>query len=120
MTLKEDIWDYVQRTDYVSFAELDRRFGETYEMDGDYGIELGALPNAWVWSGMSEEYAQAIIELRNEGRIQYESASELVYFFDGGMLQMPIARRLRKDGYMQPRWLPVTIRPASKCAKANR
>jgi hypothetical protein len=36
-------------------------------------------------------------------------ANALVYFFDGGALQLPIAKRTSQQGYKKPHWFPVVF-----------
>ena len=109
MTLKERIREYVEQTDYVSFAELGNRFGSEFN-NGDR--ELCQGENVVIWSNMTEDGVMAISELLDEGAIHLHPSSTLVYLIDGCALKLPTVRRRRT--YKTPHWLPVTIRPGAR------
>lgn len=102
------IEDYVRQYDYVTFAELGRRMEPYFEVEGTIALELA--PNVILWLGMSEAFADAIKQLQREKRIWAWPSSLMVYMIDGGMLRLPIAKRLAEKGYKREHWLPVTFR----------
>jgi hypothetical protein len=94
LPLKERVRQYVYDTDHVSFAELGNRFGDHFK-GGDREISKGE--NIIVWSGMSQEGAQAIVELLEEGIVALAPASTLIYLCDGAMPSLPIVKRLTHE-----------------------
>jgi hypothetical protein len=116
--LKERIREYVEQTDYVSFAELDNHFGIS---GGDHTLET--VPNLFLWIGMTAEAANAINELLAEHAVYCHPSSLLVYLIDGRRPDMPIPKRMPgASGFKKPHWAPVTLRtvPFSKKRRGAR
>lgn len=113
MTLKEAITEYVRETDHVSFAELHTSLGRVlpwdhpgFDLKGDHVIELHH--NLILWFNMSEEFVQAVVDLRESGIIKVEPCPVLVYLADGMVPSAPVAKQNR--AYKEPHWLPVVLR----------
>lgn len=94
--------------DYVSFPELERRFGEFTQVEGNYTLGFSDK-NIVIWPELSEAFVDAILKLRTEDRVRYFQADLLTYVADGGILKLPIARRDRC--YKKPHWMPTVLRP---------
>ena len=113
MTDKEEmklkILDYVKKYDGISFAELERYIGTP--MDGELAIDIGK--NIFIWSGVSRCFFDSINELRLEEKIQFEPVAPLAYMIDGGYLDLPIVKKIPKNGYKEPHWAAVCIRPGN-------
>lgn len=109
--LKDRIVNYIERTDYVSFAELRNRFGGDGRLDGDFCISLPDRPNSVLWSGMSEEFCDVMRALIREHAVDLAGSCSLTYMIDGGMPSMPVAKRIGKQDFKSPRWVPITFRP---------
>lgn len=103
-TLADKFYQYIKRSGDASFAELSRIAGE--EGRGDLAWEI--VPNVMLWSGMSQLMIDALRFLRE--RVEPVPAHCLVYFCDGAVPQLPIAKRLPKAGYKTQHWLPVVFR----------
>ena len=105
---------YVRIYDWVTFPELMRRLGSILEYEKLPGvtgtIALEILPNVILWVGMSQAFSDAVLQLQREKRIWPWPTGFLTYLIDGGTLQLPIAKRLPKNGYKQEHWLPVCFR----------
>ena len=113
--LKDRLLNYIQRTDYVSFAELRNHFAEARE-DGDCGLTLPGRPNSVMWRGMSDAYCDALASLLKAGEIHPQTSCLMVYMVDGGMLTLPLGKRIGKTDFKKPHWIPVTLR----CTEAVR
>jgi hypothetical protein len=100
--------EYINQTDYVSFAELASRFGRANFNGGDRVIELE--PNLILWGGLTQEASDAVRGLLSDGIIAVHPSSLMVYMADGCIPRMPIAKRIK--AYKKEHWLPVTLRPA--------
>ena len=99
--LKKQILEFVKRRRYVSFAEIEWKFGR-----GDmmlYDPEMNII----LWGGLKPEVCEAIIELLREEKLYVKPCTPFVYYADGKVLGLPIARRLKR--YKRPHWLPVVL-----------
>ena len=106
--LDDAIEAYIRHYDWVTFAELQRKFAEYFPTRGDFEIE-GSFANVILWTGLDREFAEAIERLGKSERIAYAPASRLTYLIDGQTLSLPIVKQARS--YKQPHWLPVCFRP---------
>lgn len=104
--MAERILRFVQRNDFVSFAELTRRIG------GFKGQREIVIPrnNIVLWAGLSRSAERSISRLFRSGRIAFEPTDPLVYLLDGLALTYPLAQS--SLSYEKPHWLPVVLRPA--------
>jgi hypothetical protein len=106
--LADAIAAYVARMDWTTFVELEQRLAPYFEIEGNASIE--SAPNTFIWTGMSEPFAEAMLQLIDEGRLHLHPATSLTYVLDGGALRLPVAKRPPPGGYARPRWLPVLLR----------
>jgi hypothetical protein len=116
--LADAIEDYIRQYDYVTFTELSRRLEPYFDLTGTMALEIA--PNVILWLGMSEAFCDAINQLQCEKRIWPYPSSSLTYMIDGGMLKLPVAKRLSKAGYKKEHWLPVTFRVHEPMVKGSR
>jgi hypothetical protein len=94
----------------ATFVELGRWLAtQGVETRGTWALE--PLPNVILWAGMSEDYLDffELIRRRLDFRPLDPMTALLVYSCDGGMLSLPIAKRVPKSGYKEPHWVPVTF-----------
>jgi hypothetical protein len=106
--LADAIVEYVRTYDWVTFAELQRRFEPFMPVRGDASIRI-ACDNVVIWSGMSPEFVNLVLELVYSGRVFVHAASWLAYFLDGATLRLPLVRRPPTRAYKRPHWLPVCL-----------
>lgn len=108
-TLEDRVVAFItERGGGVSFVELEREFPE--EFDGqEHAMSLMDYDNIMLWQPISLAMAEALNSASNHGRIVITPASALVYFLDGKVFKLPIARRARH--YKTHRWLPTTFSP---------
>lgn len=98
--LKDEIYDFIDRTGAVSFVEIRNRFGS-----GEWWIET--KENLYVGIALAEDVCKAIMELKDEKKILYYPTTPLVYIADGGLPTIPIAKKA--TAYKEEHWLPVVI-----------
>mgnify|MGYP000598567956 CR=1 FL=1 len=105
-SFKESILEFVRSKRNVSFVEISELKGAR----GEVAIELGAS-NVFVWTGLSKAAADAVMELRREGKIKFSPTHILTYLCDGATLRMPQVKSARavQRGYKSPHWLPVVL-----------
>jgi hypothetical protein len=109
---RERLIEYVKQKDWVSFVEVERVLSEFMEVKGTTSIQ--GAPNVILWMGVSEDLADLILELVNEGVLFLWRTQFLTYLIDGRGLTLPIAKRPPKEGYKKPRWLPTCLRGISQ------
>jgi len=88
---------------FASFIEIVQSF-EGAKGDLSFGFDD---KNIWLWTGISRELADILEELIIGEKIGMCLCPVFVYLADGGMLNMPLAKRNMK--YKAPRWCPVTF-----------
>ena len=87
---------------------------------GSVQLTLGGDFNLIVWTGISEEFAALACNIIQDERLFLHPTEPNIYFIDGQVLTLPIARRWPKDGYRRPRWLPVCFRPVRQDVRRRR
>lgn len=102
--LAQQIIEYIRQNSDATFGGLMHRFPNHFEGDRTWEI----LPNVVLWTGMTEEFVKAMMEVKP--KLEVAGTSLLVYMIDGGLLKLPIAKRPTKKGYKTEHWLPVIFR----------
>lgn len=90
----------------VTFVELKDMLGRYMDVQGTWAWEIA--PNTILWADMSEQFLAVMDEARP--RLDIAPAAWLVYAMDGGLLSLPLAKRIPKGGYKSEHWLPVCFR----------
>jgi hypothetical protein len=101
---------YVRERDWVTFTELQQRLAGFMPLEGTMSLELHDCPNAVLWAGMSEELTDLLHGLLRGKRLFLWPCSTLCYLVDGGVLTLPLAKRLRPGGFAKPRWVVAALR----------
>ena len=108
-SIRDRIVDFVGGRDWVSFPEIGEFLAEDgIDVKGDISLEIA--PNLVVWAGMSHEFADLMRDALKSNRIYPHPSSSLTHLIDGGMLTLPVAKRLPKNGYKKPHWMPTVFR----------
>jgi hypothetical protein len=107
LRVKQAILEKVRTDDSVSYIEITELEG----CKGHYSVRPADYPNLLYWVGLSREAINAISELKQEGLIEQELCAPMVYFIDGGHLNLPVATRPPPGGYKKPHWVPIVLRP---------
>jgi hypothetical protein len=109
--MKETILQLVTDRDHVSFVEMQNAIGEAAR--GHVAIEMPAGSNVILWCGMSQEFCDALAELKEQ--IAPVPAHFLVYLADGGFPRLPMMKgRIPKGGFKTEHWCPVVWRLKSR------
>lgn len=101
--MEEKVYNFINDYHNVSFAEIVDKFG-----DGDQVLRVKG--NLILWHGLGAATAEAIINLVNKKQIEWETTSVMRYAIDGTLLKLPLAKRVPKNGYKTPHWVPVVLR----------
>ncbi len=102
---KENILKFVSYYGGATFANLMNRFGEAAK--GEYTIFVPKCRNLVLWSNMSKELSNAIIELHAEKLIKFDPDSVFLYVLDGMILPHPVAYKL--GDYPIYHWCPMVM-----------
>lgn len=101
------IYDFVKKTGGISFVEIESLFRENgFDYKGDLMVGTSARNTvAWVgWNQAAVDVMNKAIELG----VVLTVTSPLIYYFDGGAPNLPIAKTTR--GYKKDvHWLPVVL-----------
>ncbi len=107
------ILDYVRKKGGgVSFVELCR---DIPGFEGNLVLCLGGDPNLALWLHVSSEASAAISRLASGNFIRVKPTVPLVYWIDGAVPNLPVAKSVRK--HKRPHWLPVSIDIGKRGAK---
>ena len=104
---KRAVRQYVEATDWVTFADLHKRFAR----DAREPTQIELPGRRVVWSGMPRAMIDAILELLDEGRIAAVPGHKSAYVKDGRVLKLPVERTVPPEGHAEPHWYPVLLRP---------
>lgn len=103
----EAIEEFVSHNGGVSFVELERLLAPYMEVEGDVAFFLPGYETILLWGGISKAFFDAVTTALVEHRIETHPTNVLVYFIDGSVPRMPIAKRLIQ--YKKDHWLPVAF-----------
>jgi len=101
----ERVYEFIRKGG-VSYVELEREFGAG---DGEYLTCSSIDHNIIFWCSINPDVEDALVNLQHSGRVEANPTDALVYVVDGGVIDMPIARRPPKKGYKTQHWLPITF-----------
>lgn len=92
--------------------------GKDIAIKGDnwWGINTEGNPDKLAvvfWVNMSDTYIDHLAHLLDKKRLEMRPTASLVYMIDGsGVLSLPVLKRKPpKQGFKEPRWLPVVLVP---------
>jgi hypothetical protein len=110
--LADAIEAYVKGYDWVTFPELMRKLEPHVAggVRGPWALCSPQDPNVILWTGMSQAFQDAVRALLAAHRLFLHPAHLLTYLTDGGLLRMPLAKRVPKGGYQEPHWVPTCLR----------
>lgn len=124
-TLEAEILGYLKGgyngAAFPELLEVVERSGETTRG----GVALYLADDLVAWSGVSEQFARAMSDLIERGRVHFHAlTSELEAFIvhsaHGEALSLPmVTDRRPSTGYKSPHWVPVVVYSGSGCGAAN-
>ena len=110
-TMAAEIHEYLRRRSGVSLVELSRDI-EGFSGDDVWGSTEN---NILMWMGMSPTAIAAMTLLLRDEKIEGAPSNLMVYAFDGGVLDLPIAKSLTRK-YAKPHWYPLAFAGNSEAA----
>lgn len=99
----------------TTFAEMEDILVSVYKMPvkRDDGFVSDIFLNDWsnvlLWIAATPEMADVFHDVIGDDRVEMKPTVPLLYMMDGKVLTIPLAKRVPKLGYKNPRWLPVVI-----------
>lgn len=107
--MRNTILNFVKGKKYITFVDLEHLFKEHgIDYKGDYGLcSSPEYEHILYWTGWNKEAIDLISSLGKEGLIYYSLGDNLSYLIDGGVLNLPIAKKIYH--YKTDHWLPVFI-----------
>lgn len=90
----------------VSFVQLERDVENFSSSDIDWHV---GDSNILIWTRVSEDFVETMVDLIKRDIIEMAPSPPLVYYVDGTILKMPLAKSIKKK-YKRPHWLPVTFK----------
>ncbi len=112
--MADRILDLIAMRNDTTFAEIFNVIGE--EAKGDLIWEIS--PNTVLWTGMSQALLDAFKIMHD--KIIPHPTDFLVYLYDGGALDLPVAKTISRTGYKKPHWLPVVFRFRNEVERQGR
>lgn len=105
--LRASIAEYLKHRSGVSLVEMCR------DIDGFAGDKTWIISHAnlVVWTGISDPAVEAMMSMIVSEEITPTVSNFLVYAYDGGYLDFPIATRLKS--YKTKRWIPLVFAGAA-------
>ena len=99
----------------VSFVEMEDEIPGFKGTDCSWHI---GDTNVVIWPWLSDAAADALFSLRHDGLLELEPCDPLVYFIDGEIPRLPVAKKPPKKGFSKPHWLPCVLglTPSGKAA----
>ena len=108
--LKDALVEFVRERDWVTPVEIQQRFEAYFPVHGTFDWVNGTHRNVIFWVGLSEELADAIIDLLRARRLFMHPASWWTYCADGVLLNLPLVKCVPPGGYKRPHWAPTALR----------
>ena len=117
MITAEDVAELVEQKGHVSMVEIMRLAGDW----GEGNKDLQWQENLYLWVDMSDGLVEVMMEVQERKLIpphpdEIRGQWPMSHFIDGGILNIPIAKRIPKGGYKKPHWLPVVFQPGQRCS----
>jgi hypothetical protein len=104
------VFSFVARNRGASFIEIKNVLSKIINTKGDYCLSL-SQHNIVLWAGMSLEFFEIIKKMLfgDNRKLEMKETAWLTYMIDGETLNLPVAKKLPKQGYKKPHWLPVVF-----------
>ena len=106
--IKKLILDLLEKNDFINFIDIENELEKNnINYEGNEVIGPKNYGTVHYWINMSSDFADSIIDLKNEKIIKFIVCPISVYFISGKILKFPIVEK--KQIYDKPHWLPITI-----------
>ena len=103
--LEEEVYNFINRTQGTSFVEIENKFPELF--GEGFILHHTDYPSIIFWIDFSKIGVEIFKRLLSDKKIQIDQTPLLVYYMDGKVLNIPIAKKLRE--YKTDRWMPTVL-----------
>lgn len=101
---KNELTEFCRERPGASMAEIAR----LPDASGERYLYADQECTLLIWPSLDQNLVTALCELMDSKRIEARPCPVLIYLIDGSVLQMPIAKQMKRP-YKKPHWLPVTL-----------
>jgi hypothetical protein len=99
-----------------TFTCLEQRYGKA--MFGGVDLTYTRAANVVLWQTLTQNLAQALINLLTRGEIHWHPTLALYYLTEGRALPLPLALLPIEEDYKDLHWLPVEFISGEACEDA--
>lgn len=108
MGLSNQILEYIKDNDGTTFVEIEHIFEQNeFDYKGDLTLCSKAYPTLIFWDGWNQNAINILDELLDNELVVRQSASTMIYYIDGKVLNMPIAQHYKKR--VHDAWYPIAF-----------
>ena len=98
-----------EKSEGITFIEIENMFDDNkIDYKGNSVVGPSRYKNIYYWINISDEFSDAIIELKEENKIKLSVCNVVVYLVDGKIIRFPLAKKPIQ--YEDPHWLPIIIK----------
>lgn len=108
--LKAAVTEYVREHGETMFPVLQEKFAEYLPTTGDQGLASKVNPNTVLWTGMSAELCQVLVELLTAKRLYVHPVDVKHYQALQQILKLPVIHEPTDEKLPRPSWLPSALR----------
>ncbi len=102
---KDELTEFFRRRPGASMAEIARLLPDAR---GERSLCADQEGTILIWPDLEQNLVTALCQMMNSGEIEVRPCHVLIYLIDGCVLQMPIAKQMKRP-YKKTHWLPVTL-----------
>ena len=104
------IVEYVKHYGNATFIEIQRILSPYMKVKGEYSLESTVMKNLILWTGLSKELSEILIELHKNKQTIYEPADVSDYTSKGVKINLPILEEIPTGELNEPHWYPYIIK----------
>lgn len=104
------LFDMMNDSDGVSFVDIENAFAlNGFDFKGNFLISttVAEEKNIVFWGGWNKDACEAFYNALKKSNANYIRSHHLIYYMDGKIMNIPVAKRIRK--YKSMHWLPVIM-----------
>jgi hypothetical protein len=110
--LKAAVTEFVRTNGETLFPVLQETLAEYFPTSGEQGLAVRTNPNTVLWSGMSQELCQILVDLVASKRLYVHPVALKAYEQLQKVLRLPVIHEPTDDRLPRPSWLPSSLRTA--------
>ncbi len=112
--------EYVRPRTAVGFSRLQEEFQDLFDTRGEIGLALRSDPNVVLWSGLSAELSELLVNLIKAKRLFLHPAPPGFYASEELGFTLPSVSGLDEKKLPRPGWYPVTLQVSPPAGGGDR